>query len=243
MIFSKRKIIILIGLCSCVTLLAQETSYYKQERVVKNNVDIASPSGGQFISFYKDICYESDIKGVTVSNGQLEYNYKESSEYKIYEGNSYFGHCTFKFNRDLSRLNIICQDGTIYVYTRTTPPSGITTSSLIKKHGYISNTQAGAVNNSGNYQNDGSFSGINGISNSNTDASSGHWITVKKECPSCHSKGYDIIEKYIGTFGLDAYQKRCELCGGYYMSSYTHVHQKCRVCDGKGYVERREYVR
>lgn len=64
-------LVILFSVCS-ISIFAQTTYYYKQIKVIKNNQTIASGKGGQFISFYKDICYDSNNKGITVNNGILD---------------------------------------------------------------------------------------------------------------------------------------------------------------------------
>lgn len=67
---------------------AQETTYYyKQIRVVKDGNDIAKPTGGQFISFFSSVCFESDNKGVSVGHGVLEK--KKTGQYIEYKGKSY----------------------------------------------------------------------------------------------------------------------------------------------------------
>ena len=63
---------LILGLLSLSGVFAQETYYYKQVNVVNGNSVIAKGNGGQFISFFNDICYDSNSKGVSVNNGTLD---------------------------------------------------------------------------------------------------------------------------------------------------------------------------
>lgn len=54
------------------TLSAQEVVYFKQVKIVRNKCIVQEATGGQFISFYKDICYESNMLGESVGHGMLE---------------------------------------------------------------------------------------------------------------------------------------------------------------------------
>lgn len=114
---------------------AQKTSYYKLTKYKHNGVLTTNVSGGQFITFLNDICYESDKKGMGLGHGtlQLKKNYSDNNYY-LYMGNSYWGSSTtFKFKHDMSMLNVVTDDGDIYVYKRMDPPPGAKTSSLIRK--------------------------------------------------------------------------------------------------------------
>lgn len=119
---------------SVSTIYAQDTYYYKQTKVVRGGKEQPASNGGQFISFYKDICYESNHKGITVSHGNLDLDRTAKGNLKVYTGDSYWGRATFKFSADLQRLNVVASDGTIYVYNRQEPPKGVTTCSLIKSN-------------------------------------------------------------------------------------------------------------
>ena len=116
---------------SCANIAAQEVVYYKLVRA-NSNKDV---SGGQFITFVGAQCFESNKNGVSVEHGRLILNKNYSnSQSTVYQGSSYWGSSTtFKFNADKSVLNVVLDNGDIYVYKRATPPTGQTTCSLIRQ--------------------------------------------------------------------------------------------------------------
>ena len=117
-------------------ILYGQTYYYQLSKKIVNNVTYTNMAGGQFITFKGDRCYDSDRYGNSVENGELKLNESLSDNILIYIGPSYFGSTTsYRFNKDKSLLNVYTANGRIYVYKRSTPPSGINTCSLIKdKH-------------------------------------------------------------------------------------------------------------
>lgn len=121
-------------ICSSATLSSQTVCYYM---LIKSEIDgntITKSSGGQFISFIGDCCYESNYKGVSVGNGDLKINKYYSNSGKIcYTGTGYWGSNTiFTFNISKTALVVIDQKGNKYYYKKTTPPAGVTTCSLIR---------------------------------------------------------------------------------------------------------------
>lgn len=235
MIFYKKSIILgfLILFCS-LPLFAQETVYFKQIKVVRNNRNISEPSGGQFISFYKDICYESDKYGESVGHGMLEQVKGTTDEYIRYKGKSYWGEVTFKFNKERERLNIIKPDGTIYVYTRAIAPAGQTTCSLIKRkqETYDSSPsyQTTPAWQSG-YTNEHIKTNKTGIEQTTKPKT-----VVRKKCPHCKEGEY-IQHENVTTFGLDGPRVNCTICKQSWRYGTVHVHHQCPYCKGKGYYE------
>lgn len=184
------------------SLFAQDTYYYKLTKTVDPSKNAStSVSGGQFITFIDNICYESDKKGMGVGHGSLKLNKSySSSSFSVYMGKSYWGNkASFKFNSDKSVLNVILDDGTVYVYKRSTPPANVTTCSLIK--GKTSSGGAPPANNPVPAYtphppiNNGSGSAPSGTtvqSNSNVGSSSstqGHNSSGKRDCHLCHGTG------------------------------------------------------
>lgn len=138
--------IVCIAVCmlfGVTALSAQDVRYYKLSSTRIGGTTNKNVSGGQFVNFISDICFESNNKGVGVGHGTLTRNDNYSnSQYTTYQGSNYWGNnTTFKFNADKSVLNVVLDNGDIYVYKRATPPAGVTTSSLIRKKkeggGYI----------------------------------------------------------------------------------------------------------
>lgn len=118
---------------------AQDVRYYKLTKKKENGSVSSNVSGGQFITFRGDVCYESNKNGVGVDHGTMQRNENYSnSQYLVYQQKSgsgcYWGKdATFKFTSDKSKLNVVLENGDVYAYERTTAPTGQETCSLIRK--------------------------------------------------------------------------------------------------------------
>lgn len=234
MISYKRLPVLIVLLLFSYTTFGQTTNYYKQIKVVKNNQTIASGKGGQFISFFADICYDSNNKGVTVNNGQLERVSKSGDVYTKYKGKSYWGEVTYQFTNDLQKLAVIKSDGTIYVYQRSTPPAGVVTSSLIKSKSSGGGTAVGYAQPQ-NYYPPANY----GSGNSTTTTNSSGYTTYESsyvsvdchlcggsgKCSTCNGKGW-----YESPFGTGPIA--CPNCYGGNQSG------KCSKCNGTGKTEK-----
>lgn len=197
----------------CCNVCAQ-TSYYKLTKKVVNGTTSTSVSGGQFISFSDDCCYESDKDGYSVGHGRLQYKYS-SNGVKTYIGNAYWGKVAFKFNSDKSVLNVVDGDN-VYVYRRTSAPAGANTCSLIRKSqssGYSAPMGTDIPNASSvpEYE-------------SGTNPYKGHYETREERCVECNGRGYNVQYIYHGGSNSSSMQRRCSFC------------------HGKGTVTKREYV-
>lgn len=193
--------------------VSAQTSYYRLSKKVVDGVTSTSVSGGQFISFTDNACYESDNKGYSVGNGSLEYKSTENS-ITTYSGTSYWGSSLFKFNSDKSTLNVIA-NGNVYVYKRTVAPSGTTTCSLIRKN--QSSDSFTPV-----YVPDVIPSTPSGAPDINTNK--GHYETKTERCVECMGRGYNMKYLYHG--------------GG----RTSSIQQRCTFCHGNGTITKREYV-
>lgn len=227
----------LLGLCRH-NLFAQDTYYYKQIKVVRDKQTIATGKGGQFISFFSDICYDSDNMGTSIDNGRLERVSRKGDKYTKYKGTSYWGNVTYQFTTDLKKLAVIKQDGTIYVYERSIAPSGVTTCSLIKSKS--------SSNYSGEYIHipptnypPNNYNEINSTTTISNSQKSGK-TTSRFKCYHCNETGERIINPSdkVATFGLDNHNVKeyCSKCGQYFQKG-THAHIFCGYCGGKGYTE------
>lgn len=216
---------------------SQNTSYYALIKKVHNHVVSTKVSGGQFISFIDNVCYESNKRGIGVGHGTLKLNSYSNSDFKYYNGNSYWGNSAmFKFKSDLSVLNVVLENGDVYVYRRQTPPSSATTCSLIRKKG----SSTGSSNNGGavytplypNYGNNGgnTYSPSRGQNNSST-----YRQPTKRTCSLCNGQRRIVKDTYPSLYGQSDYQVKCNECGGYFMRSTGHTHITCPQCHGKGY--------
>lgn len=231
--------IMIFAIVSC-SVHAKQTYYYRVSKKIVNEVVNTNVSGGQFITFLSSVCYESDINGVEVGHGMLEKDKNLSTNSIItFSGRSYWDNRTlYRFSADYSKLNICLEDGTIFVYVRSTPPSGQTTCSLIRKKSQsdINVDSPSALQYAYPYNtNNGSSN-----SNSNTTSTSSQtkkWKTITRvedcsqchgsgKCSTCNGKGW-----YNGIYGpID-----CPNCDG-------HKTGRCRGCHGSGHIEKYERV-
>lgn len=202
-------VLILIELF-CMSGYAQ-TSYYKLNRKIENGVPNSNVSGGQFITFMDGVCFESDKDGYSVGHGKLEYKYQNNG-IKVYVGDSYWGKSVFKYSQDYSSLNIVVGDD-IYVFRKETPPTGVTTCSLIrnKSTNWIPNAPIDFEENT--------QTAIHA-----TKTTSGHYETKTERCIDCQGRGYNNKTIWHGGDKTSTIQVRCSFC------------------HGKGTIERREYI-
>ena len=231
------KIIFSLGFLFAIsTIKAQNSSYYAFTKKICNDIQTTNVSGGQFISFLGDICYESNNKGVGVGHGTLKLNKNYSnSSFKVYMGDSYWGsNTTFKFKSDLSVLNVILESGEVYVCKRQSAPSSITTCSLIRKR---------MKENSGGYTPIYPSTPVySGSSNTPIISSTPRQNTTptkrqptKHICSLCRGQKRIVKDTYPPLYGAKDYQVKCNECGGYFMRSTGHTHITCPQCHGNGY--------
>lgn len=218
----------------CITLLfvivldsnaqSMRTEYYQWTKTVYKNGTTKTTDGksGQFVTRHKQVCYDSDSEGFTVSNGSLTLKEKQGNTY-LYVGPSYYGTSTsYTFFDDKGILNIKDNEGNVYVYKKATAPSGRKTSSLI-----ASKRSSGSGGNNGGFVssvNTGSSTGSSGGS-----TSEGQHTKTKhpKSCRNCNNGvcrtcgGRGTYLPYVGAKNYT----RCAGCDGT---------GRCRVCNGTG---------
>lgn len=225
-------------------LSAQKTYYYKLTKKVHNNVPSTRVSGGQFITFMGEICYESNNKGIGVGHGTMtRSNILSTDKIVAYMGESYWGkEATYNFTRDLSILNVVIENGDVYLYKRMTAPAGVTTCSLIKPRtsggrgsgGVVVSTPppSQTVIGGGSYNGGGTIVGssIGG----GTSSQQQRRQPVQHPCPLCHGNKTIVRESNVATYGNDT-QRYCSTCGRNYWASSGHTHITCTQCGGKGY--------
>lgn len=221
-----------------VVNIYSQTYYYKLTKKIEANNVYTNTAGGQFITFLDNTCYESDKDGRNVGNGELTYSSYYSKKLKIYLGTSYFGNnVKFKFTQDRNLLNVETSDGRIYVYKRQTPPSSVTTCSLIRKK-TNSGSSGGYV--APIYPNNGYSGGYtSGSTATNTtqgqNGGTGREQPMRYTCSLCNGKKRIVKDTYPPMYGMQDYQERCNECGGLFWRSTGHTHITCPQCHGKGY--------
>lgn len=220
-------------------IYSQNTIYFALTKIIKsNNIVSTKVSGGQFITFIGDVCYESDVKSIGVGHGSLKLNKSyTNSNFKVYTGNSFWGDgAVFKFKTDLSVLNVILEDGDVYVYKKQPAPPSVTTCSLIRKKG---SSDYGSsyipINPVTSY--DGTYSGTGTTTTPvrNQNGTKRKQQPAKHTCPLCHGAKRIVRDTYTPLYGTEDYRVRCSECGEYFMRSTGHTHITCPQCHGRGY--------
>lgn len=235
------KRLFLITLCISVYLsMCAQTYYYKLSNVVRNGVSSSNVNGGQFITFSDNICYESDKNGYTVGNGQLRHKSNDNG-IAIYYGNSYWGsRSIFRFMNNKTELHVEATNGERWVYKRTSPPAGISTSSLIAAQSNggesIDGSEYYPVSNVVPTPTISTTGGTSDSRRSTTNPGTTKSTPTRHDCPLCHGRGTIVRTSTIATYGKDT-QRYCSTCGRSYWASSGHSHVTCSQCHGKGYFE------
>lgn len=251
---NKRCILVLL-LISTFFAPAQDVRYYKLTRKVENGQSSTNVSGGQFITFFGgNMCYESNYHGLGVDHGTMKRNDSYSnSDYSVYQKETgsgcYWGRdASFKFNADKSVLNVVLENGDVWVYKQATAPKGQTTCSLVRSKTSMSSSSSSSSGGSSSYGGSSMNGGFtpgpsypdpiyNNTSGQSSSSSNGSTTTkhqpktahtVYEDCPHCHGTGV------------------CSSCNGkgWYDSPFTtgvikcpncyHQDGKCRFCGGDG---------
>lgn len=179
-------------------------------------------------------CNESDNKGFSVNHGKIKYNRTENG-YPLYFGPTYYGdNSMVQFKSDYSSFNIKTPNGDVYVYKRATPPSGVTTCSLIRKttpsstpssQPYIPPVPATTYPTT-SYPSQTTSTSSSSSSSSSRPATT---TTTTRTCARCHGSGR---QEYEGVcYGLDT--KYCNEC--HRTVPCGHYHSTCQLCNGRGY--------
>jgi len=118
--------------CLCSSAFSQTYYYVQKYKVdIRTKNKTIGDNTGQFITFTKQVCYDSDKQGNTVNNGTLSFD-GQNGNVLVYSGNSYWGDSKYIVAQNKERINIKPSAGKfIYVYVKSTPTSQ-TTCSLIK---------------------------------------------------------------------------------------------------------------
>lgn len=214
---------------------SQDTYYYKFTKKIKDGIEYTNTAGGQFISFIKGECYDSDKYGIPVGNGKLTLEKLNNNSFKNYFGNSYFGKVVYRFKPDLSVLNIIVSNNLVYVYKRTIAPNGIETCSLIRNKGSRVNSSSSST--AIRSYNGGFNSSTSYMVSPNGSNSSRHKTKVTKKCAYCGGKGERIQHEYVSTFGQSGSRVYCSKCNQSWNYGTVHAHHRCNHCKGTGVYE------
>ena len=221
-------------LCSFIAINSQNVKYFKLIKKQHNGVISSNVSGGQFLTFLDNICYESNKKGIGLGHGTLTLNKNYSNnDFIFYMGSSYWGNSTtFKFKHDFSMLNVITEDGDIYVFKHDSPPAGVTTSSYIHKN--TSNSREEVFSTPDNASTPQKTHNMHSKGNSQNNELNQRQNTTKKRkaCRSCmYTNGKCSVCKGRGleTISVSGHVSKvqCRNCGG---------SGRCPICGGDGWI-------
>lgn len=227
------------------SVASQSVKYYKLNKIEDYGNVNNSCVGGQFVKISRNICFDTDAQGNYVGNGKLYRDLGNSSTNHIYKGQSFHGNAKYIFSNDYRSLIVEITPKFRYFYSLDTPPSGVTTCSLIRTGG--DNSYDSGINSipSQNGTNNGYYNGglnQNSGSDSNSNSNSSSNVNTpahKFKCAYCNGTGQ--IEKNNNApanFGTDRPRQRCNECGKWYDPDvFTHYHQQCRHCGGTGYAK------
>lgn len=232
----KRIFLSLIVILLSSTLFAQSErlDYYQHTKTVKPNGKIETQKGnkGQFVKRTKingnPRCYDATSSGLDHLNGLLFYIGKNNSR-EVYKGSSYWGdETTYQFDDVKGYLNVKDRKGNVYVFRRTSSPSGRKRSSYIKPgaapDGY---DHVGEWNKlQGGNQNYESGSSGNNSGNSRVKPGSS---SSSRSCSYC--KGSKRVRAHVGVsgYGVSNKKNKCSICGEWYYTSNDHWHA-CPYC-------------
>lgn len=221
-----------------------ETFYYELSREIRHNQSYPSEKRiGQFITFVGDMCYESDKLGNGVGHGELALNRNYSDRNKTaYQGGCYFGKSSvYFFNMDKSTLNVVLEDGTIYVFKKTTCHYDVKTCSLIRKNSAIQSPESSnspVFNYSQDNYNDQNDQQHSRSDQRHTRTSTHQNKTERRKCSFCNGGRIEKNDNAPANFGIERPRQHCNECGTWYdPNTVNHYHTHCYHCGGTGYVK------
>ncbi len=207
--------------------LAAQTRYYERVMVVRNGQREAASGDGHYITFVRDIAYDSNPDGTRVSKWTLDFMSDKNNRH-LYEGNSALGfRLSYVFSWDYDRLNVKTNDDIVYVYEHKRRPSGGSERRYdLGGHVAVDDVymEYGGDESSASTQQRAGGSGASRRS------------SHRETCPRCHGTKY--IDKYVPS--VASYGNKppeyydCPICGKRVAKNGGHGHATCPECHGAG---------
>lgn len=215
---------------------SERLDYYQHIKTVRANGSVETLSGnsGQFVKRTKQYtnarCYDATASGLDHLNGSLSYAGKNGSR-EVYKGSSYWGSgTTYQFDDDKGYLNVKDAKGNVYVFRRTSPPSGRTRSSYIRKGAAAdgwddiaewNKIQSNTVNDYDSGSSNSRSGSKRGTKKSSTNST--------RTCSHCH--GAKRVRTHVGSssYGVSNKKRKCTTCGTWYDPAFDHWHA-CPYC-------------
>ena len=218
----------------CASASSQNVKYYQLIRTEKNGVSNKNVEGGLFITFVGNMCFESDKNGVGINHGTMQRNDGYSnSQITVFDGSSYWGkQTTFKFNADRSGLNVIFDDGEIFIYRQTSPPASVTTCSPIRNKKTSSSSITTGYTPQPVYPPMQQYPQQQYQQPQTPETARPQTQQPSREkCTWCNGTG-EVVKDDAFELGMGG-TKYCNKCGK--TVSTSHYHAPCPYCHGKGY--------
>ena len=227
-------IFICISLWIALTAQAQSErlDYYQHVKTVWSNGNVETQSGekGQFVVRTKKYagprCYDATRSGADHLNGTLSYIGTNNGN-EVYKGSSYWGNgSTYQFDDARGYLNVKDANGNIYVFRRSSAPSGRTRSSYLKKGANVDGWNG--IDEWNNIHDPVKYDDTN----SNSGEEKRTITKDKNKTRVCsHCKGAKRVRAHVGVggFGVNNTKKKCNTCGEWYYTSSDHWHA-CPYC-------------
>ena len=227
--------ILLFAACSVCPLQGQ-TYYYERIKTVKNGLSVEDIGDGHFITFNSKGCYDSDRNGMAEKKVFRKYLSCENGIYKYYGDTWKKDKAYYFFSSDKGRLNVCLEEkDVVYVYVKKAAPSGLTA----KMRGYRAPSESSGSGSSASAPVFvpvvpppvviGGGAGSSG--------GSGYSGPTSRPCTACNQTGRGWSEiVYAPNYTGNDNSRYCAECG-YVSPAHTHIHHKCSVCRGRGYIE------
>lgn len=219
--YNRAFLLFLLIFVSCLNAMTEikhgelKTYYYELVKIVDENKKVEERSeDGQFYTFTRNTCYESDKKGLDAGLGHLSYVGDENNLH-VYSGPSFYGkQTTFFFNSDYSRVNIKTSVGMTYVLSKKPAPDTF----VVSDHKAQRQRMEAILN--------GTYIPPTTTATPIPSTDNSTQTTSHRSCRGCGGTGNCSMCKGKGWYMYQGKVYDCSVC---------HGSGRCGVCHGKGH--------